>query len=139
MAAESHAAVADEVEAPPKKRKRKVKSAPVEPPRRRVEDRYADAIRREVLGIVILASSLCVMLSLASFEPSDVSSAGEAARSGRAANLIGPVGAHVADVLLEVVGLAAFLLPVTLALPGLFFMVGRRISLRLGDAIGYPV
>ena len=96
-------------------------------------------LRNEVVGIGIMAASLCLMLALASFHPDDVAANGQAALTGQAHNLIGPVGAFVADVLLYIFGAAAFLLPVTLALPGLAFVTGRAIKLRLADAAGYPV
>ena len=108
-------------------------------PRRRAADRETDALRNEVFGIGVLATALCLMLALGSFNPDDVSSSGTAALTGHAHNLIGPVGAAVADVLLSVFGLAAFLLPVTLALPGIFFLTGKRINIRAADAVGYPL
>ena len=96
-------------------------------------------LRNEVVGIGVLAASLCLMLALASFHLDDVSQTGQAALTGQAHNLIGPVGAFVADILLYIFGAAAFLLPVTLALPGLAFVTGRSIKLRVADAVGYPV
>ncbi len=110
-----------------------------ETPRRRAADREADALRNEVLGIGILAASLCLMLALASFHLSDVSATGLAAETGQTHNLIGPVGASMADVLLSIFGVAAFLLPLTLALPGICFVTGRPVRLAVSDAVGYPV
>jgi S-DNA-T family DNA segregation ATPase FtsK/SpoIIIE len=110
-----------------------------ETPRRRAADREADALRNEVLGIGVLAASLCLMLALASFHVEDVSATGLAAETGQTRNLIGPVGASMADVLLSIFGVAAFLLPVTLALPGICFVTGRPVRLAVSDAIGYPV
>lgn len=120
-------------------RKSRSKSKAKEAPRRRASDFEADALRNEVLGIAVMAFAVCLMLALASFSPEDVAPDGPAATTGRASNLIGPVGAQVADVLLGVFGVAAFLLPVTFAVPGLCFMIGRRVRVRLADAIGYPV
>lgn len=97
------------------------------------------ALRDEVVGIGILAASLCLMLALASFNLDDVSAHGQAATTGQARNLIGPVGAFVADILLYIFGAAAFLLPVTLAVPGLCLLTRRRIRLRVVDAVGYPI
>jgi S-DNA-T family DNA segregation ATPase FtsK/SpoIIIE len=108
-------------------------------PRRRAEDRYQDALRREVFGIGVLAVSLALLLALATFDLDDVSASGMAAQTGRAQNLIGPVGAHAADLLLGLFGIAAFLLPVTLAIPGALFLAGRRVAVRVVDVVGYPV
>ncbi len=118
--------------------KAKAKAA-AEPPKRRAEDQQAEALRSEVFGIGVLAAALCLMLALASFNPEDVSTTGTAALTGRAHNLIGPVGAALADLLLYVFGLSAFLLPVTLAMPGFCFLTGRRIKVRAADALGYPL
>lgn len=101
--------------------------------------RAPSALRDEVVGIGILAASLCLMLALASFTLDDVSATGQAAQTGQARNLIGPVGAFVADILLYIFGAAAFLLPVTLAVPGLCLLTARRIRVRVVDAVGYPV
>ena len=101
--------------------------------------RAPSALRDEVVGIGILAASLCLMLALASFNLDDVSATGQAAQTGQARNLIGPVGAFVADILLYIFGAAAFLLPVTLAVPGLCLLTARRIRVRVVDAVGYPV
>lgn len=108
-------------------------------PRRRASDFEADALRNEVLGIAVMALAVCLMLALGSFHPEDVAPDGPAATTGRAHNLIGPVGASIADVLLGIFGVAAFLLPVTFAVPGVCFMTGRRVRVRFTDAIGYPV
>jgi S-DNA-T family DNA segregation ATPase FtsK/SpoIIIE len=108
-------------------------------PRRRAEDHQAEALKREVFGIATLAVALCMFLALASFDPADLLPNGPAVDTGRTANLIGPVGASVADILLRIFGLAAFLLPLTLGVPGVFFLVGRRVEVKTIDAVGYPV
>lgn len=119
--------------------KRSKARATDEAPRRRASDFEADALRNEVLGIAVMALAVCLMLALASFHPEDVAPDGPAATTGRAHNLIGPVGASIADVILGVFGVAGFLLPVTFAVPGVCFMTGRRVRVRFTDAIGYPV
>jgi S-DNA-T family DNA segregation ATPase FtsK/SpoIIIE len=108
-------------------------------PRRRADDRQSEALKREVFGIATLAVALCMLLALASFDPADLLPNGPAADTGRTANLIGPVGASIADILLRIFGLAAFLLPVTLGVPGVFFLVGKRVQVKTVDAVGYPV
>ena len=64
----------------------------------------------EATGFLFLAAGILFLLSMASFHPRDPSwdtSAGAV----RTYNLIGPVGAHIADVFLQTFGLAAFLFP----------------------------
>ncbi|MCB9523814.1 MAG: DNA translocase FtsK [Myxococcales bacterium] len=118
---------------------RRAGSAAGETPRRRASDRESEALRNEVFGIAVLAVAAALLLALGSFDPDDVSPTGMAATTGRAHNLIGPVGAFVADILLHVFGLAAFLLPLTLAAPGFAFLTGKRIRVAVGDAVGYPI
>ena len=114
-------------------------SAPVDGPQRRASDREFQALKSEVLGIVVMAAALCLMLALASFHPQDVSITGPAAETGRTFNLIGPVGAAIANLILMLFGAAAFLLPLTLALPGICFVTGRRLDLRPSSVVGYLV
>jgi len=72
---------------------------------------------REGALIVFGAVALVLLLALASFDPQDpgFTSTGE---PGPVANLIGPIGAFLADVFLEVFGGPAFLFPVLLGLFG---------------------
>jgi S-DNA-T family DNA segregation ATPase FtsK/SpoIIIE len=72
---------------------------------------------REGALIVFGALALVLFLALASFDAQDpgFTSTGE---PGPVANLIGPIGAWVADVFLEVFGAPAFLFPVMLGLFG---------------------
>jgi S-DNA-T family DNA segregation ATPase FtsK/SpoIIIE len=65
----------------------------------------------EVLGFLFLASGILVLLSFASFHPTD-SSWNTATGRIHEENLIGPIGAYFADFFLQSFGLAAFLFPV---------------------------
>jgi S-DNA-T family DNA segregation ATPase FtsK/SpoIIIE len=64
-----------------------------------------------VTGFLFLAAGILLLLGMASFHPQDPSW-DTVAGLVRTNNLIGPVGAHVADVFLQFFGLAAFLFPV---------------------------
>jgi len=68
---------------------------------------------REAAFWVLAAIALLLLLALASFDPSDrsFSYTGE---PGRVGNLIGPLGAWVADVLFMLFGLPAYLFPVAI-------------------------
>ena len=76
----------------------------------------------ELIGFVGITLAVLLALSLLSYSPQDssfnVASASPA--SGPARNWIGPFGAHVADLLFQLCGFAAFLIPVGL------FAVGMR-------------
>lgn len=63
------------------------------------------------MGFVFLASGILVLLSFASFHPTD-SSWNTVTGRAQTDNLIGPVGAYMADVFLQAFGLAAFLFPI---------------------------
>jgi DNA segregation ATPase FtsK/SpoIIIE, S-DNA-T family len=65
----------------------------------------------EVTGFLFLAAGILFLLSMASFHPRDPSW-DTVAGAIHTNNLIGPVGAHIADIFLQAFGLAAFLWPV---------------------------
>src|SRR5580692_5998101 len=65
----------------------------------------------EVTGFVFLAAGILFLLSMASFHRQDPSW-DTVAGTVRTGNLVGPVGAHIADIFLQGFGLAAFLFPV---------------------------
>src|SRR5258708_22061246 len=65
----------------------------------------------EVMGLLFLASGILVLLSFASFHPTDPSW-NTVNRRVHTENLIGPIGAYMAHLFLQAFGLAAFLFPV---------------------------
>ena len=86
-------------------------------------------LNRELWGSVALVAACFAVLSLVSYSPLDQSvNVPSGARD--TANLGGVVGAYLADVLLQGLGLTAWLLPVVLALSA--FRLFRREPRRLG-------
>jgi len=83
----------------------------------------------ELLGAVALLAAALLLLALASYTPSDPSFntvGGQAASAARPAhNWAGLVGAYLADALLQVLGVSAFLFPVLLGRVGVCW-VGSR-------------
>ena len=71
------------------------------------------ALRREILAVVILVAALLVALSLFSYNPSD-RSLNTPSGSPSTYNWGGLAGAYLADLLLQGLGLAAYLLPLFL-------------------------
>ena len=65
----------------------------------------------EAMGFLFLAAGILVLLSFASFHPSDPSW-NTVTGTGQTDNLIGPIGAFFADLFLQGFGLAAFAFPV---------------------------
>jgi DNA segregation ATPase FtsK/SpoIIIE, S-DNA-T family len=70
----------------------------------------------EAAAIVYALAALFVLLSLVSYHPHDPS--WNTAAGGRASNLTGAVGAKLADAVLQLFGLAAYVIPVLIVLLG---------------------
>ncbi len=113
------------------------------PPRRapRSRSRSRDPAERtgriwtEAYGIGLLATAAILLLCLVSYHPADVESTGLANMTGRTHNLIGPVGAHLADLALWLFGSASFLLSACLAGFGAAFLFSRRVRVS-GRSVG---
>jgi len=93
-------------------------------------------LNRELWGSVALVAAGFAVLSLVSYSPLD-RSINVPSGAGDPVNLGGLVGAYLADVLLQGLGLTAYLLPLILAL--LAFRLFRREPRRLGllKVLGY--
>src|SRR3954466_12192749 len=75
----------------------------------------SDATRRwvlPVLGAALVLASLLLLLALATYDPRDPSL--DTATTAAARNYAGPHGALVADILIQGIGFAAYLVPVVL-------------------------
>ncbi len=93
----------------------------------------------ELVGLLILVAAALLGLALASYRPADPS-LDTAAALARTANWVGPVGANVADVLFQTLGIASFLLVaglVSLALR--WFRAPQSQPARLSHVIGLLV
>src|SRR5262245_61013035 len=75
------------------------------------------SLANEVLAVAMVALAILLLLSLVTYDPKDLSwnSTGP---DHAPSNLIGQVGAHVSDFLLQLFGLAAFAIPILLGLLG---------------------
>jgi S-DNA-T family DNA segregation ATPase FtsK/SpoIIIE len=84
----------------------------------------------ELVGFLLLVSALLISLALVSYSPRDASFNTAATPSGAspALNWVGKVGAVGSDLLLQVMGVAAFLLPVVLAALGLRWFRSRKVE-----------
>ena len=85
----------------------------------------------EVAGFVVLALGAVLFLSLISFSPHDLEGVGESA------NLIGPAGAHLANILLHLLGLGAFVFSGVIVLLGTMMLFGRRIEMKPSEIVGH--
>src|SRR5215475_15439133 len=82
----------------------------------------------ELLGFLLCVSALLLLLALCSYSPLDPSfnTASALVASHVARNRIGVVGAYGADMLLQVFGLGAFLLPLFAAAVGIRWFRSRQ-------------
>src|SRR5947209_1216799 len=92
----------------------------------------------EIIGMVVLAAAVLLMLALTSYTPSDPSFNTEGAYlTGRLAhNWTGVVGAYLSDAMLQLIGVAAFFLPLVLGRLGICWMRSRPAGSPLAKTIG---
>jgi S-DNA-T family DNA segregation ATPase FtsK/SpoIIIE len=89
----------------------------------------------ELIGLLVLASAVLLFLSLVSYHPTDPSL--NTVGSGPIRNWIGPAGSYLSDVLLQIEGVSAFLLPVLLGMLGWTWMLSRPAGSPGSKAIGF--
>ena len=92
-------------------------------------------LKREVLGISLLALAVLLALSLFSFNPDDISFDNQPSEPQRTSNLAGVVGSYLADIFFQVLGLTAFLWPFALAFFALRLFRSSEISVSPLKAI----
>jgi len=92
----------------------------------------------EMIGFVGLSLAVLLALSLLSYSPLDASFNVSAPPpgAGPARNWIGPVGAHLADLLFQFAGYAAFLLPVGIFVVGLRWFRSQLIEAQVAKLVG---
>jgi S-DNA-T family DNA segregation ATPase FtsK/SpoIIIE len=92
----------------------------------------------EIIGLTVLVGAALLLLALATYTPSDPSfdTVGAYAIGRPAHNWTGMIGAYVADVLLQAIGVAAFFLPLVLGRLGLCWMWSRPAGSPLAKSIG---
>mgnify|MGYP001439803988 CR=1 FL=1 len=101
---------------------------------RRAADREMATLKSELAGVCLLAAALTFLLSMVSFEP-----LANSLEANSQTNLIGPVGAYLADSLFFVLGVTAYLVPLTFAFPGFCFLFGKPMQLRISAGVGLPL
>ncbi len=88
----------------------------------------------ELIGLLVLASAVLLFLSLVSYHLTDPSL--NTVGSGSVRNWIGPAGAYLSDVMLQMEGISAFLLPILLGALGWTWMLSRPAGSPGFKAIG---
>jgi S-DNA-T family DNA segregation ATPase FtsK/SpoIIIE len=92
----------------------------------------------EIIGMVVLVGAALLLLALASYTPTDPSfdTVGHYVTGRPAHNWTGMVGAYLADGLLQLIGVAAFFLPLVLGRLGICWMRSRPAGSPLAKTIG---
>jgi len=92
-------------------------------------------VKREVIGVLLIAAGLLILLSLVSFFPGDAKSIGASGTAGtHPKNMIGSVGALSAAACFFMVGGAAYLFPILLGLLGARCFMPIPLTVRLRNA-----
>jgi DNA segregation ATPase FtsK/SpoIIIE, S-DNA-T family len=92
----------------------------------------------EIIGMVVLVAAALLLLALASYTPTDPSfnTVGHYVTGRPAHNWTGMVGAYLADAMLQLIGVAAFFLPLVLGRLGICWMRSRPAGSPLAKTIG---
>jgi S-DNA-T family DNA segregation ATPase FtsK/SpoIIIE len=95
----------------------------------------------ELIGFLCITFAVLLALALLSYRPEDVSFnvSGPPADGPLARNWIGPVGAYGADLLFQVLGFAAFLLPAAILVLGWRWFRSRAIDSQAATLVGYAL
>ncbi len=91
---------------------------------------------RELKGLLLIAAAFLLGLSLLSYHPTDASLT-SASTASTVRNLIGWVGASVADGLFQLIGLSAYLVPVLIGLGGWRWFWRPAAPLSKAQTIGW--
>ncbi|HXY26588.1 MAG TPA: DNA translocase FtsK 4TM domain-containing protein, partial [Candidatus Acidoferrum sp.] len=95
----------------------------------------------ELIGFLCVSLAILIALALISFSPKDASFnvSGPPPEGSPARNWIGPVGAYTSDLLFQVFGFAAFLLPMAIGVLGWRWFRSRAINAPIATLIGYAL
>jgi len=95
----------------------------------------------ELIGFLCIIAAVLIGLSLLSYNPRDAAFNVSAASTDTAPahNWIGPVGAYSADLLFQLFGFAAFLLPVAFGIVGYRWCRSRAIDSQVATLGGYAL
>jgi S-DNA-T family DNA segregation ATPase FtsK/SpoIIIE len=93
----------------------------------------------ELIGFLCITVAILMALALLTYRPEDVAFNVSAApaEGPLARNWIGPVGAYLADLLFQVFGFAAFLIPVAIGILGWRWLRSRSIDSQTATLVGY--
>ncbi len=92
----------------------------------------------EILGLIVIVSATLLLLALATYTPTDPSlnTVGGYASGRPAHNWTGIIGAYLADALLQLIGVAAFFLPIVLGRIGYCWLRSQPAGSVVARSIG---
>lgn len=95
----------------------------------------------ELIGFLCVTVAVLTALALISYSPRDAAwnVSANGADSASTNNWIGPAGAYASDLLFQVFGFAAFLLPMALAVLGWRWLKNRPIQSQVPALVGYAL
>ena len=95
----------------------------------------------ELIGFLGITLAILMALALLSYSPRDVSLnvSAQAPQAHAARNWVGPVGAYTADLMFQVLGYAAFLLPMGILALGVRWFRSQPLDSAVGSLIGYTL
>ncbi len=102
-------------------------------------DRPAHPLKKEIVGLVLLLMAIIFAGSLLSYHPGDRLFWNVTGPVGKAHNLFGAVGSHLAGVLFDLLGFSSFWLPVTLLAIAFIAFRGRALASPLMSVIAILV
>ena len=93
----------------------------------------------ELVGFLCISLAVLIALALISYSPRDASFnvSAQSADAGVTNNWMGPVGAYTSDLLFQIFGFPAFLLPIAIAVLGARWCRSRTIDSHFAPLTGY--
>ncbi|HPM75580.1 MAG TPA: DNA translocase FtsK 4TM domain-containing protein [bacterium] len=91
----------------------------------------------EIVGLGFFLMAALAFLALLSYTVKDPSPNTAVIPPTEPTNLAGRLGSYTADQLVQLGGYASVLVPIVLAVIGVFFFTGRQVKMRAGQFIGY--
>jgi DNA segregation ATPase FtsK/SpoIIIE, S-DNA-T family len=94
----------------------------------------------ELIGFLCMTAAVLIGLSLVSYNPRDAAlNVSASSAEAPANNWIGPVGAYSSDILFQLFGFAAFLLPVAIGIVGYRWFRSQTIDSQMATLGGYAL
>ena len=105
-----------------------------------MEDSIKEKLKREILGILLVALGIFLFMSLVTFDPTDPSFFSyTSVKSGEIHNWMGAVGSYVAGLLFHGFGLPSFLIPFVLGIYAFSFIFQWEWKYPLIKLIGWAI